>query len=95
MIFSVSNDGIEWSLDFGADSLTLTVKDLVEEMTISSQESPLPAWSLLLSQRQEVLNNHLAQVPVTPNQQRTHEMRDEVHSSVGAQDMDTQRVPGV
>ena len=65
MIFSVSNDGIEWSPDFGPDSVTLTVKDLVQEMTKSSQELPLAAWSLLLSQRQQFLHNHLARVPVT------------------------------
>ena len=34
------------------------------------------------------MNNHLARVPHTPNQQRTHEMRDEVLSSASAQDMD-------
>ena len=86
MIFSVSNDGIEWSLDFGPDSVTLTVKDLVPEKTINFPELPLVAWSLLLSQRKQFLNNHLAQVPATPNQQGTHEMRDEVLSSVGAQE---------
>ena len=37
----------------------------------------------------EHLNNHLARVPVTPNQQGTHEIKEEVFSSVGAQDMDT------
>ena len=55
-------------------------------MTISSQEIALAAWSLLLSQRQQFLNNHLARVPVTPNQQGTHEMREEVLSDVGAQE---------
>ena len=89
MIFSVSNDGIQWSLDFGPDSVTITVKDLVQNLTISSQEVPLAAWQLLLSQRQNFLNNHLARVPITPNQQGTMEMRDEVLSSVGAQDLDT------
>ena len=78
MIFSVSNDFIEWSLDFGPDSVTLTVKDLVQEMTRSSQENPLAAWSLLLSQR--------ARVPVTPSQQGTNEMKDEVLSFVDAQE---------
>ena len=58
-------------------------------MTKSSQEISLAAWSLLLSQRQEFLNNHPARVPVNPNQQGTHEIRDEVLSSVCAQDMDT------
>ena len=87
--FLVSNDGIEWSLDSGPDSVTLTVKYLVHGMTKSSQEIPLAAWSFLVSQRKQFLNNHLARVPVTTNQQGTHEMKDEVLSSVGAQDLDT------
>ena len=89
MNFSNSNDGIEWSLDFGPDSVILTAKDLVQEMTLSSQEIPLAAWSLLLSQRQQFLSNQLARVPVTSNRQGLHEMRDEILSSVGSQDMDT------
>ena len=48
MIFSVSNDGIELSVDFEPDSVTLTV-DLVQKMTINPQETPLAAWSFLLS----------------------------------------------
>ena len=51
MIFSVSNDGIVWSLNFGPDSVTLIETDLVQEITISSQEKFLAAWSFLLSQR--------------------------------------------
>ena len=47
--FSISNDGVEWSFDFGRDSVTLIVADLVQKVTISSQETPLAAWSLLLS----------------------------------------------
>ena len=82
MIFSVSNGSIQWSLDFGKDSVTLTVKDLVQEFFMA-------AWSLLLSEKQDFLHNHLARIPVPPNQQGIHEMRDEVLPSVGAQDMDT------
>ena len=89
MIFSVSNDGIQWTLDFGPDSFTNAVNDLDQNITISSKEIPLAAWQLLLSQRQDFLNNHLARVPITPNQEGTKEMRDEVLSSVGAQDLDT------
>ena len=44
---------------------------------------------MLLSQRQDFLNNHLARVPITPNQDGTIEVRKKVHSSVGAQDLDT------
>ena len=89
MIFSVSNDGIQWTLDFNPDSVTIAVNDLDQNITISSQEIPLAAWQLLLSQRQNFLDNLLARVPITPNQQGTMEMRDEVLSSVGAQDLDT------
>ena len=91
MIFSVSNDGIQWILDFGPDSVTIAVNDLVQNLTISPQEIPLAAWQLLLSQRQEFLNNNLPRVPITPNQQGTFEMREEVLSSVGAQDLETSR----
>ena len=89
MVFSVSNDGIQWTLDFGPDSVTIAVNDLDEKITISSQEIPLAAWQLLLSQRQEFLINHLPRFPITPNQEGTMEMREEVLSSVGAQDLDT------
>ena len=89
MIFSVSNNGIQWTLDFGPDSNNVTVNDLDQNITISSQEIPLAAWQLLLSQRQEFLGNHFSRVPITPNQQGTIEMREEVLSSVGAKGFDT------
>ena len=89
MIFSVSNDGIQWTLDFGPDSVTIAVNDLDQNETISSQERSLAAWQLLLSQGQGLLDNHLPRVPITRNQEGTKEMRDEVLSSVGAQDLDT------
>ena len=89
MIFSVSNDGIQGTLDFNPDSVTIAVNDLVQNITISSQEIPLVAWQLLLSQRQDFLDNDLPRVPITQNQEGTMEMRDEVLSSEGAQDLDT------
>ena len=89
MIFSVCNDGIQWTLDFGPDSVTIAVIDLDQNITISSQEIPLAAWQLLLSQRQDFLNINLPRVPITQNQDGTMEMKDEVLSSVGAQDLDT------
>ena len=89
MIFSVSSDGIQLTLVFGPDSVTTAVVDLDQKITISSQEIPLAAWQLLLAQRQDFLNNHLARVPITPKQEGTMEMRDEVLCSAGAQVLDT------
>ena len=89
MIFSVFNDGIQWTLEFGHDSVTIAVNDLDQKITISSQKIPLAAWQLLLSQKQEFMDNHLPRVPITPNLQGTFEMREEVLYSVGDQDLDT------
>ena len=68
MQFTVSNNGTQWILDFVPVSVVLSVKDLDENLTISSPEIPLAAWSLLLCQRQELLDNHLPGVPINPNQ---------------------------
>ena len=76
-------------MDFGLDSVALSVKDLDENFTISLLEILMAAWSLLLSERQEFLDNNLPRVPITPNQQGKIEMREDVHSSVGEQDTDT------
>ena len=89
MIFSVSNDGIRCTLDYGPDFVTVAVIDLVQNITVSSQEISLAAWQLLLSQRQDFLGNHPPPVPITEMQEGTMEMRNEVLSSVGAQDLDT------
>ena len=67
MIFSVSDDQIQWALDFGLEFVTIAVNDLDQNITISSQEIPLAAWQWLLSQRQDFMNNLLALVPITPN----------------------------
>ena len=56
---------------------------------MSSQEITLAAWQLLLSQRQDFSDNHLPRVPITQNREKTMEMRDEVLSSFGAQDLGT------
>ena len=89
MIFSISNYGILLTFDFGRGSVNIAVFDLVQNITISAQELPLAAWHLLLSQRQDFLDIHLPRTPITQNQEGTIEMRDEVLSSLGAQDLDT------
>ena len=55
-------------------------------MIIDSQKLPLAIW-ILMSQKQDFLKKHLAQVPIAPNQLGTADMWDEVISNVGAQDL--------
>ena len=90
MILPVSNDGIQWTLVFGPDSVTIAVNDLDQKITISSQEILPAAWQLPLPQRRDFLHNHLVRDLFTQNQEGTIEMRDKVlSSSVGAHDFDT------
>ena len=93
MFFSVSNNGTQWTLDFSPDSVTIIVKDMVQDLTISSLELPIAAFNSLINQRQQFLDNHLARVPITPNQQGTWEMQDEVRASVGDHDVSSDFVP--
>ena len=58
-------------------------------MTISPEEVLLAGRSCLLSQSQDFMNFHVAQIPITPNQQGTMDMREDLFSGVGAQDFDT------
>ena len=58
-------------------------------MTMTSQGFHLAAWSLMLSQRQDFSNNHLARVSITANQEGNMEMSDEMLSSGVAKDLDT------
>ena len=88
-IFSVSNHGTQWTLDFAPDSVSIAEIELVQNITNSSQEITLAAWQLLMSQRQDFWDNHLPRMAITQNQEGTMEMRDEVLSSVGVQDLDT------
>ena len=58
-------------------------------MTISSKKLFLRAFCLLLPQKQDFLNNQPARESITPNQQGTIKMRDEMLSRIDAPDMDT------
>ena len=58
-------------------------------MSMSPQELLLPSWNLSLPHRQNFLDNHLAKIPITPEEQVTYEVREKDLSSAGAQYVDT------
>ena len=58
-------------------------------MTIGCREITQPAGHLLLSLRQELFDNHLAQIGITPEQQGTFDLMEEVLASAGVQHLDT------
>ena len=77
-IFSVSNNSIEWSLDLGPESFTLTVKELVQKTTKIIKEFHLAACSIMVSYRHDILCNLIARLPIIPHQEGTRELRDEM-----------------
>ena len=93
MYYSVSSNGTLWTLDFSPDSVTIIVKDIVQDLTIASLELPIAAFNSSINQRQQFLDIHLARVPITPNQQGTWEMQDEVRASVVDHDVSSNFVP--
>ena len=84
MLFSVSNNGIHSTRDFSA---TIIVKDIVQDLKTSSLELPIAASNSLINQKQQFPDNHLARVLITPDQQSTWYMQDEVRASAGDHDV--------
>ena len=65
------------------------MKDLVQEKKKLPRNSSANFELLVPKTRiEDILNNHLAQIPITPNQQGTFELREKVLANAGAQDMD-------
>ena len=89
IIFSISNDGIQWTLDFAPDSVTIAVIDLHQNITISSQKNTPSCLAISVVSIHDFLKNHLPRVPITQNQEGTMETKYEILSSVGAHDLDT------
>ena len=78
----------EWPLDFGQDSVSLTVIDLVLEGRKSSQDVSLPAWNLLF-QTEEVLNNLLDWIPFLSQAARILWKKEVILANAGLQNMDS------
>ena len=81
MIFSVSNNGIQWTVDFGLNSVTLNVIDLVQNETTSPKQFHFAALNLLFQHRQYFLDDHPAKALKALNQHGTMLMRDDGLSS--------------
>ena len=89
MIFSVSNDAFEWSLDFEPDSVTLTIKDLVHELTVAFPRNSSGSLELVVVSKTRLFEYSSSASSNYSQPGGTMEMRDEVLSSVDAQDKDT------
>ena len=68
---------MNWSLEFGPDTVSLEVQTFADETVLNSIEIPLAVWNLLESQRQRFLEDAIAGAPLTEDEQaRPYELRD-------------------
>ena len=83
MIFSVSSDGIQWTLDFGPVSVTIALSELDQNLTIQvTRSTPSCVAIAVISKARFSWIIICHECPVTENQEGTMEMRDEELSSV-------------
>ena len=85
MLFTVSIDGVQWTLELSTESARITATDLVQNIVTSFLDIPIPVFNSLISQRQAFLWWSL--IPADENVR--HE--EEVLSTVGI--LDSNSVP--
>ena len=52
MLFTVSIDGVQWTLELSTESARITATDLVQNIVTSFLDIPIPVFNSLISQRQ-------------------------------------------
>ena len=60
---------MNWSLEFGPDTVSLEVQIFADEAVLNSIEIPLAVWNLLESQRLRILEDALSGAPLTEDEQ--------------------------
>ena len=80
MTFSVSNNNMNWSLEFGPDTVSLEVQNFADEAVVISIEIPLAVWSLLECQRLRFLEDAISGAPLTEDEQaRPYEVHEQAN----------------
>ena len=80
MIFSVSNNNMNWSLEFGPDTVSLEVQNFADQAVLNSIEIPLTVWNLLESQRLRFLEDAISGAPLTEDEQgRPYEVHEQAN----------------
>ena len=71
---------MNWSLEFGPNTVSLEVQNFADETVPNSIEIPLAVWNLLESQRLRFLEDAVAGAPLTKDEQaRPYELREQAN----------------
>ena len=93
MLFTVSIDGVQWTLELSTESARITATDLVQNIVTSFLDIPIPVFNSLISQRQAFFWGSLipADENVRPAVVGDVRPEEEVLSTVGI--LDSNNVP--
>ena len=70
MTFSVSSAEVNWSLEFGPESVFLEIRKFLTEAVVNPIELPLSVWNPLKSYRPRSMEETLTGAPLTQEQQQ-------------------------
>ena len=71
---------MNWSLEFGPDTVSLEVQNFAGQAVLNSIEIPLAVWNLPESQRLRVLENAISGAPLTEDEQaRPYEVHEQAN----------------
>ena len=59
---------MNWSLEFGPDTVSLEVQNFADQAVLNSIEIPLAVWNLLESQRLRFLEDTISGAPLTEDE---------------------------
>ena len=73
---------MNWSLEFGPDTVSLEVQKFADEAVLNSTEIPLAVWNLLESQRLGFSEDAISGALLTENEQaRPYEVHEQANVS--------------
>ena len=76
----MSNNNMNWSLEFGPDTVSLEVQKIADEAVLNSIEIQLAVWNLLESQRLPFLEEAIGGAPLTEDEQaRPYEVHEQAN----------------
>ena len=70
---------MNWSLEFGPDTVSLEVQNFADQAVLNSIEIPLAVWNLLESQRVRFLEDAISGAPLTEEHARPYEVLEQAN----------------
>ena len=78
MIFSVQNGNFMYSVECSPDLVQMQVWDTSSGVFLARMDIPIQVWHMVEVMRRDINEHHMMQVPLTENQLREKQLKEEV-----------------